>query len=155
MTLRGPVVLAMLLAAVRVSAATPQEQVEARRKANPKVIVHVITGEILTGSIERTAKDDFYLAHESGIDRVLVPYFAVTKLIDPATGEKIPFDTPEEPVSPPAQTAYPAPASAPATPGATARQASPQLVASRMPMMWLFAIGAIGLIWFMVSRSRK
>jgi hypothetical protein len=61
----------------------------------------------------------------------------------------------------PAQTAYPAPASesAPAPQsaesGASAREASPQLVASRIPMMWLFAIGGIAAMWFYFTRSKK
>src|SRR6185503_14025647 len=67
----------VLCCASAAAAATPQEQVEARRKTNPKVIVHVISGETLKGSIERAMKDEFYLADEGGLDRILVPYFAV------------------------------------------------------------------------------
>ena len=138
----------VLCCASAAAAATPQEQVEARRKTNPKVIVHVISGETLKGSIERAMKDEFYLADEGGLDRILVPYFAVKELVDPDTGERIPLDAPKEP-----------PPSSSAAAAAAAREAPtapPQLIGSRMPLVWLFAIGGIGAMWwYFASRSKK
>ena len=141
-----------LCAAVRVFAATPQEQVEARRQINPRVIVHVITGETLKGSIERAMKDEFYLADEGGLDRILVPYFAVKELIDPDSGERIPLDAPKEP--PPSTSATVAAADKAASSESENPGAPLQLRESSLPMTWLFAIAAVAAMWVVFRRRR-
>jgi hypothetical protein len=134
--------------------ASPREQVEARRTINPNVVVDVITGERLTGSIERTTETDFYLADKSGLDRVLVPYFAVRQLTDPATGERIPFDPPAEA---PAKSAPPdrPPDARPAAPAETAL---PPIAEGRSPLVVWIAGGAVAvglLAWVVVSRFKR
>lgn len=137
---RCTVVVAALLAcaATGAVAATPREQVEARRMTNPHVTVDVISGEQLTGTIERTMENEFYLVDKSGIDRILVPYTAVRALIDPKTGERTTLDLPPPPA--------PRPAAAP-----------PPMTAERSTMLWIVggAVGAGLLLWVVASRLKR
>jgi hypothetical protein len=143
---------ACLCAAAPLRAQTPREQVEARRTTNPQVVVDVITGERLTGAIERTTDTDFYLADESGLDRILVPYFAVRALTDPDTGERIPFDPP---AGPPEKSAPPDRPPAPAT---TEERLPPGQESSGVPVaLWVAgaAIGGALILWVAMSRSKR
>ncbi|MCC7417384.1 MAG: hypothetical protein IT176_09610 [Acidobacteria bacterium] len=166
------IAMAMLLAAASASAATPQEQVEARRRSNPNVIVDVVTGERLRGTIERTMAGEFYLADQSGLDRILVPYFAVKALVDPDSGAPIPFDAPPQSAPreaagrPPEAETGPAPAGidGPAHDGVNAGAAGDAGEgmagggASGLrsaPLLWLAAIAGIGVIWAIASRWRR
>ena len=142
-----------LICAAASQSASPREQLEARRKINPNVVVDVITGERLTGSIERTTETDFYLADKSGLDRVLVPFFAVRQLTDPETGERIPFDPPAE---------APAKSAPPDRPSdsnpAAAAETAPRIAEGRSPLVVWLAGGAVivGLLaWVVVSRFKR
>ena len=144
------VLAACVCAAAPLRAQTPRDQMEARRTTNPQVTVDVITGERLTGTIERTTDTDFYLASESGIERILVPYFAVRTLTDPATGERIPFDPP---TGPPEKSAPPDRPAAPSV-GETL---PPAQASSGVPLMLWVAGAALGgalILWIVTSRSK-
>lgn len=105
---------------------------------NPHVTIDVISGEQLTGTIERTMESEFYLVDKSGIDRILVPYTAVRALIDPKTGERTTLDLPPPPAPRPAA-------------------AAPPMAAERSTVLWIVggAVGAGLLLWVVASRLKR